>query len=187
MVAHPSQSHFLFSTTDITWGVKLGFTCWYLSILSISVCLRTHPAPGGLVASPRRGRTAGGWGPHRCTHDRPGSQTLSPSIWSHSEVSGDKITHMRPKQKHLSVVWFRFYLSLLLTFRHTAMRMMIDMIMMATKARTAANTATWENRAAIGRRTESSEIKFKQSIPPSCPKFLTGLKLHFINMLAMIL
>lgn len=32
------------------------------------------------------------------------------------------------------------------------MRMMIDMIMMATKARTAANTATWEKRAAAGKK-----------------------------------
>ncbi len=34
------------------------------------------------------------------------------------------------------------------------MRMMIDMMMMATKARTAANTATWENRAATGIQTQ---------------------------------
>lgn len=32
------------------------------------------------------------------------------------------------------------------------MRMMIDMMMMATKARTAANTATWEKRAAAGKK-----------------------------------
>lgn len=43
----------------------------------------------------------------------------------------------------------------LITFLHTAMRMMIDMIMMATKARTAANTATWENRAATGKCTQT--------------------------------
>lgn len=53
----------------------------------VPVCLRTHPAPGCLVAFPRPGCRAGGWGPHRCTHVHPGSQTLSPSIWSHSEVS----------------------------------------------------------------------------------------------------
>lgn len=38
-----------------------------------------------------------------------------------------------------------------LTFLHTAMRMMMDMMMMATKARTAANTATWEKSAATGK------------------------------------
>lgn len=34
-----------------------------------------------------------------------------------------------------------------LTFLHTAMRMMIDMMMIATNARTAASTATWEKSA----------------------------------------
>lgn len=36
------------------------------------------------------------------------------------------------------------------------MRMMIDMMMMATKARTAANTATWENRAEDKRKVVSN-------------------------------
>lgn len=44
---------------------------------------------------------------------------------------------------------------MVLTFLHTAMRMMTDMIMMTTKARTAANTATWENSAATGKKTQS--------------------------------
>lgn len=35
------------------------------------------------------------------------------------------------------------------------MRMMKDMITMTTKAKTAANTATWEKRAAIGKRTQN--------------------------------
>lgn len=38
-----------------------------------------------------------------------------------------------------------------LTFLHTATRMMMDMMMIATKARTAANTATWEKRAVTGK------------------------------------
>ena len=63
--------------------------------------LRTHPAPGCLAAFPRPGHRAGGWGPHRCTHDRPGSQTLSPSIWSHIEVSENthKHTHTHVRKK----------------------------------------------------------------------------------------
>lgn len=51
----------------------------------------------------------------------------------------------------------------LLTFLHTAMMMMIDMKMMATKARTAANTATWENSAATGKNEIWMEIQ-KESI-----------------------
>lgn len=35
---------------------------------------------------------------------------------------------------------------------------MIDMMMMATKARTAANTATWENSAATGKMTQSISL-----------------------------
>lgn len=42
-----------------------------------------------------------------------------------------------------------------LTFLHTAMRMMIDMMMMMTRARTAANTATWEKSAATGKMIQS--------------------------------
>lgn len=50
------------------------------------------------------------------------------------------------------------------TFLHTAMRMMIDMIMMATKARTAANTATWENRAATGKKKTWLQIKKRKHL-----------------------
>lgn len=46
--------------------------------------------------------------------------------------------------------------TLSLTFLHTAMRMMIEMMMMTTKARTAANTATWEYRAATARRGQTA-------------------------------
>ena len=69
--------------------------------------------------------------------------------------------------------------SLFLTFLHTAMRMMIDMMMMATKARTAANTATWENRAATGKSTQSRmEIKVKESNREHLNKLFQILNRH---------
>lgn len=59
------------------------------------------------------------------------------------------------------------------TFLHTAMRMMMDMIMMATKARTAANTATWEYSAATGRQTQ--RIRWRKNVVNSNKELLTKL------------
>lgn len=58
------------------------------------------------------------------------------------------------------------------------MRMMIDMMMMATKARTAANTATWENRAATGKKKTWLQIQ-AESTQAGCVKCLLDMKLLF--------
>lgn len=54
--------------------------------------------------------------------------------------------------------------SIPLTFLHKAMRMMNDMMMMATRARTAANTATWENRAVTSKKQKSDHKKQKRGL-----------------------
>lgn len=58
------------------------------------------------------------------------------------------------------------------------MRMMIDMMMMATKARTAANTATWENRAATGKKKTWLQIQ-AGSTRVGCLECLLDMKLLF--------
>lgn len=55
-----------------------------------------------------------------------------------------------------------------LTFLHTAMRMMMDMIIMGTNVRTAASKATWENRAATGGEcSQRSHFTICGSVPVS--------------------
>lgn len=131
----------------------------------------SHPEPGCLVAFPRPGHRAGGWGPRRCTRGRPGSPTLSPSIWSHS-VASDNTQQTRTWHPGTPAAYFSFRgadfrrynvcWGLFLTFLHTAMRMMMDMMMMGTNVRTAANNATWENRAAPGQQVASENNFFSR-------------------------
>ena len=65
-----------------------------------------------------------------------------------------------------------------LTFLHTAMRMMKAVMMMTSRAKTAANTVTWENSGATGERTlsirqdEAEIFLFKSS--------QIQIKLHFL-------
>lgn len=47
------------------------------------------------------------------------------------------------------------------------MRMVIDMMMMTTKAKTAANTATWENKAATHRKIRCVSLFWKKICPVS--------------------
>lgn len=55
----------------------------------------------------------------------------------------------------------------ILTFFHTAMRMMMDMMMMGTNVKTTANSTTWENRAAPANSRKTTSILASISTFPS--------------------